>query len=188
MKYPDFISAQLPYAQRLAYRSPDEIDLAVIHCTELPDLAVARKFGERIHYPESRTGNSGHFYIERNGSIEQWVPLDRVAHHVKGFNERSVGIELVNLGRYPDWYDSRRQEMSEAYAPEQIESLANLLQWLTGVLPGLRWIAGHEELDTGLFPASDAPERLVRRKRDPGPRFPWTQLLGAVKLKRLAPE
>ncbi len=187
MKNPEIIAAPLPYAQHLANRSLDGIDLVVIHCTELPDLATAREFGERIHYPESGTGNSGHFYVERNGCIESWVPLDRVAHHVKGFNERSVGIELVNHGRYPDWYDSRHQGMHEAYAAEQIESLANLLEWLTAELPGLRWVAGHEELDTGMIPASDDPKQSVRRKLDPGPRFPWGQLLKAVKLQRLTP-
>ena len=70
----------------------------VIHATELPDMETAREYGERIHHDESRTGNSGHFYIDRDGRIEQWVPLDRVAHHVRGHNRDSVGIELVNGG------------------------------------------------------------------------------------------
>lgn len=188
MKYPEIICAPLSYAERLASRSPDRIELAVIHCTELPDLPTAREFGERIHYPESGTGNCGHYYIERNGSVEQWVPIDRVAHHVKGFNERSVGIELVNRGRYPDWYDSCHQEMPEAYTAEQIESLTALLEWLRTLLPSLQWIAGHEELDTGMVPSSDDPERWVRRKMDPGPRFPWALLLDSVRLSRLAPE
>ena len=93
----------LPYAHRLVSRPTDSIDLVVIHCTELPDLATAREYGQYIHYPDSGTGNSGHFYIERNGNVEQWVPLDRVAHHVRNYNERSIGIELVNTGRFPDW-------------------------------------------------------------------------------------
>ena len=33
----------LPYAERLAPREPGDIDLVVIHCTELPDLATAMK-------------------------------------------------------------------------------------------------------------------------------------------------
>ncbi len=97
----DIRQRPLPYVERLENRYTDEIDLVVIHCTELPDLAMARVYGEREHYPETRTGNSGHFYIDRDGRIEQWVPLDRVAHHVRGFNPHSIGIELVNNGRYP---------------------------------------------------------------------------------------
>jgi N-acetylmuramoyl-L-alanine amidase len=186
LKNPEIISVPLPYTKHLAHRSRAGIDLVVIHCTELPDLATAREYGERVHYPESGTGNSGHFYIEQNGSIEQWVPLDRVANHVKGFNDRSIGIELVNRGRYPDWYDSRHQQMPEAYPPAQIENLVRLLDWLTGELSGLRWVAGHEDLDTGMVAASDDPALLVQRKRDPGPRFPWTLLLEAVRLERMA--
>ena len=55
----------LPYVAALATRPVESIDLVVIHCTELPDLAMARQFGESIHYQASRTGNSGHFYIDR---------------------------------------------------------------------------------------------------------------------------
>jgi N-acetylmuramoyl-L-alanine amidase len=84
----------LSYIQRLESRVPDDISLVVIHCTELPDLAMARVFGEKIHHPQSETGNSGHFYIDRDGSIEQWVPLERVAHHVRGFNPQSIGTHI----------------------------------------------------------------------------------------------
>ena len=52
----------LPYVDALAARPVDSIDLVVIHCTELPDLATARRFGERIQYDQSRTGNSGQGY------------------------------------------------------------------------------------------------------------------------------
>ncbi|MCW8873659.1 MAG: N-acetylmuramoyl-L-alanine amidase [Xanthomonadales bacterium] len=177
----------LPYASLLETRNPRLVDLAVIHCTELPNLAMAREFGERIHYPASSTGNSGHYYIERSGNIEEWIPVDRVAHHVRGYNERSVGIELVNVGRYPDWFDSRKQELSEPYTAAQVESLASLLRRLRRELPALRWIAGHEALDTGRIAASDDADKTVFRKRDPGPLFPWADLLARVELQRFEP-
>jgi len=175
----------LPYALKLEDRAAGSIDLLVIHCTELPDLAMARTFGERIHYPETGTGNSGHFYIDRDGRIEQWVPLDRVAHHVRGFNPRSIGIELVNNGRYPDWFDSRRQTMSEPYPEPQVEALELLVEHLTERLPGLVNVAGHEDLDTALIPSENAPDTLIRRKLDPGPFFPWTAFLKRTSLHRL---
>lgn len=178
----------LSYAGLLEPRRVEVIDLAVIHCTELPDLAAARAYGERVVYPRSGTGNSGHFYLDRNGSIEEWVPLERVAHHVRGCNERSVGIELVNSGRYPEWFDSRRQAPCEPYPAAQLEALTGLLGELAKRLPNLHWIAGHDALDQDYVAASDAPDLQVRRKIDPGPLFPWSELLAKVPLGRFEPK
>ena len=174
----------LPYQHRLAERPLSDIDLVVVHCTELPDLATARRYGERVLYPESGTGNSGHWYVDRDGRCVQYVEPTRIAHHVRGCNPRSVGIELVNRGRYPDWLDSRRQAMDEAYPEMQIDALLALLGSLCTTLGGLRWIAGHEDLDTGTEAASDDPRIRVRRKRDPGPLFPWSRVLPACGLER----
>lgn len=175
----------LPYVSRLQARPESQIDLIVLHCTELPDLATAREYGERVHYPDSGTGNSGHFYIDRDGSVHEWVPRDRVANHTRGYNPRSIGIELVNTGRYPDWLDSRHQAMTEAYTEAQLDALVTLLQSLAREVPSLRSIAGHEDLDTTQVEATDDPTRLVHRKRDPGPLFPWERVMGAVALKRI---
>ena len=177
----------LPYEARLDERPLSRIDLVVIHCTELPDMAMAREFGERVIYG-SGTGNSGHYYIDRDGAVFQYVPLQRIAHHVRGYNARAVGIELVNTGRYPKWHDSRHQAMDEPYTEAQIASLVALLHGLRAELPSLAQIAGHEDLDTDTTSASDDPRVQVRRKRDPGPLFPWQRVLEAVDLQRLIPQ
>lgn len=180
---PDIRRRPLPYANALRRRELATVDLLVVHCTELPDLAAARVYGERRLYEGSGTGNSGHYYLDRDGRTEEWVPPHRIAHHVRGLNERSIGVELVNRGRYPDWFDSRHQQMTEAYPPAQIEALIALIAWLRSELPGLRWIAGHEELDTGTVPASDDARLAVHRKRDPGPLFPWAEVLSRCALE-----
>ena len=177
--------APLAYVEKLEARPIDTVELVVIHCTELPDLAEARIAGERVLYP-SGTGNSGHFYIDRDGQVHVWVPLDRVAHHVRGHNARSVGIELVNRGRYPDWLASTSQRMDQPYTAEQIAALRARLVDLQARLPNLREIAGHEDLDTEQVPASDDPSRRVFRKRDPGPLFPWGEVLAESPLVRVA--
>jgi N-acetylmuramoyl-L-alanine amidase len=180
-----FPDALLPYVARLQPRPPADVTLVVIHCTELPDLATAREYGERVLYPESRTGNSGHFYIDRNGGVQRWVPEDRIAHHVRGHNPHSIGIELVNRGRWPHWLDAAHQAMDEPYPDAQVEALIALLAHLRTTLPNLREIAGHEDLDRDHVPATDDPAVLVPRKRDPGPRFPWDRVLAAVPLRRV---
>ena len=186
MKTTDFIDP-LPYADRLASRPSESVDLVVIHCTELPDLASAREFGERVLYKETGTGNSGHFYLEERGALHRWVPVDRVAHHVRGYNNRSIGIELCNPGRYPDWYDSRRQQMKHPYSTGQLEKLVQLLAELESIMPGLRLISGHEHLDDEQITASDDPAIQVRRKCDPGPLFPWPDILSATRLQFFDP-
>ncbi len=182
----------LPYADRLQTRPLAQIELLVLHCTELPDLALARKYGEELHYPASQTGNSGHYYVDRVGvdqagdenPLQCWVPPERIAHHVAGFNATSIGIELVNSGRWPDWFHSNHQQPTEAYPPAQIDLLLALIAELCRQLPALRWIAGHEDLDRRQIPAADDPEILIQRKIDPGPLFPWSEVMAAVGLQR----
>jgi len=177
----------LPYEERLAARPSSAIDLVVIHCTELPDMAMAREFGERVRHADSRTGNSGHYYIDTDGTTHRFVADARVAHHTFGFNERSIGIELANRGRYPHWNDSRHQAFTQPYPAAQVEALLALLHRLQQALPGWRFIAGHEDLDKRLEPASDDASILLPRRRDPGPLFPWGAIVPACGLRRLGP-
>jgi N-acetylmuramoyl-L-alanine amidase len=174
----------LPYEERLPERPLAQVDLVVVHCTELPDLATARRYGERVLY-DSGAGNSGHYYIDRDGTIHVFVRPQRTANHTRGHNPRSVGIELVNTGRYPDWYDTRRQVMTEPYTTAQVEALVALLAQLRRELPNLTQIAGHEDLDTAMVSATDDPSRQVFRKRDPGPQFDWKRVLDASGLERI---
>jgi len=174
----------LPYVTLLPERQAAAVRLVVVHCTELPDLQTARAYAERIVHP-SGTGNSGHYYVDRDGSIEAYVPGTRSANHVVGHNADSIGIELVNLGRFPHWWDSRHQAMTEPYPAAQIAALRQLLLELRTQFPALRNIAGHEDLDTRLVPATDDASRSVRRKLDPGPMFPWDEVLHDCGLVRV---
>ncbi len=177
----------LPYELKLDARPLSQIDLIVIHCTETPTLASARDFGERVLYEGSGTGNSGHYYIDRDGRIQLYVRPDRVAHHVRGYNPRSIGIELVNTGRYPHWRDSKHQAMDEPYPEAQIVALIALLAQLQQQFPSVKYITGHEDLDREMEAAIDDPAVQVPRKRDPGPLFPWDRVMNQVRWERLIP-
>ncbi len=172
----------LPYEARLDARPLTAIRGVVIHCTETPDLASARRIGERAVYP-SGTGNSGHFYIDLDGRILQYVAPERIAHHVRGHNADTLGIELVNRGRYPHWLHAEHQAMNTPYSEAQVSALRGLLADLERRLPDLQWIAGHEDLDREQVPAADQPEVQVARKRDPGPQFPWATVLEGSRLE-----
>lgn len=174
----------LPYVPLLPKRPAGAVEMVVIHCTELPDLATAREYGERVLY-DNGAGACGHFYIDRDGSIYQYVPGTRVANHVRGHNPNTIGIELVNLGRYPHWWDSRQQTMTDPYTAAQVDALRALLAELKQDYPNLRQIAGHEDLDTARLPASNDPTVEVPRKLDPGPLFPWAEVLEGSDLERV---
>jgi N-acetylmuramoyl-L-alanine amidase len=149
--------------------------MIVLHCTELPSLDIAREYGEKVLYDDG-TGNSGHYYIDRDGKIDQYVPDDRVARHVVGFNKNSIGIEIVNLGRYPNWYQSQHQTFTEPYTDAQIQSVKDLLRHLKEKYPAIAAIKRHSDLDTRLVPSEDNPEIQIHRKIDPGPMFPWDEI------------
>ena len=75
--------------------------------------------------------------------------------------------------------------MDEPYTAAQIQALLRLVEHLQATLPSLRFIAGHEDLDTTQVPATDDPGVTVYRKRDPGPLFPWEAVMAQVRLERL---
>ncbi|MEW2359828.1 N-acetylmuramoyl-L-alanine amidase [Spirillospora sp. NPDC029432] len=154
--------------RELPVRAAGDVTAVVLHATETPDLESARRLAE-----DGTSRVCGHLYIDRDGAAYRFVPLDRVASHVRGRNTPSIGIELVNSGRYPDHFDSRRQEPSEDFTPAQIATLKDVLRDLRRRFPGLREMVRHSDLDTAVVPASDDPSVLVRRRIDPGPRFPW---------------
>lgn len=168
------IEQLLPYHERLKKRNPESIQMVVLHCTELPTLGQAREFGERVIL-EDGTGYSGHYYVDRDGRVYRYVEDDRIANHVVGHNHESIGIELVNRGRYPNWFYSNNQAFEELYTEEQIFAVKELLLELREKYPGISRIARHSDLDTRLIHAEDDPREKVRRRLDPGPLFPWAK-------------
>lgn len=178
---PNQLNQLLPYNNKLEPRELAEIEMVVIHCTELPDIETARIYGEKVHYA-SGTGNSGHYYISKAGETYQWVENNRVAHHVRGHNPNSIGIELDNLGRYPNWHKTTAQIMYAEYPQIQIKALIKLLKRLKKEIPSLKYITGHEDLDTRLIPSENDPEIFIRRKMDPGKLFPWQHVMPQIPL------
>ncbi len=166
----------LPYEARLEGARCADVDLVVIHCTELPDMKIAREFGEKVRY-ERCTGNSGHYYVDFDGTRaplrrrrprrETDVRLQPALDRHRDRQHRPLSV----LGRQP------HQAFTEPYTKEQIDALLALLRQLRNDMPKLRYIAGHEDLDRRLEPASDDPAILLPRRQDPGPLFPWDEIV-----------
>jgi N-acetylmuramoyl-L-alanine amidase len=186
LKQPALEIAQmpLPYTERLDRRLTTEVDLLLIHGAECADFAALRARAERVRYACSSTGDATHFVIDRDGALIQQAPLDRVAHHVRGYNGRSIGVSLINRGRgdAPLNHDAVH---GESFAAPQLDALVSLSLHLRLIVPTLLWIAGHDELDIGEIPSADAPERLVKREYGLGPAFPWDAVRTRSRLKPL---
>lgn len=165
----------LPYGEDLEHRSLSDITTVVFHCTELPTIEMTLEYALKEKY-ESGTGDSGHYYLDRDGTVWQYVELDRTAHHVRDRNHDTVGVEIVNTGRYPDWHHLDHQQMTEPYTEKQYKSCEELLARLMAVLPSLREVTRHSDLDGEWVPSTDCPELMVRRKVDPGPLFDWGRI------------
>ncbi len=149
-----------------------EVSLVVLHNISLPPFeygsdAVQRLFTNRIdpaaHPFFTQIAGlrvSSHFFIARNGCVQQFVSCDDAAYHagVSSFRGRekcngfSVGIEIEGCDFEP-------------FAQEQYAALETLLAALMRAYP-IRAVTGHQDI---------APQR----KTDPGHFFDWPRLIRA---------
>lgn len=149
------------------------VDLVVVHSISLPpgqygtgcvqQLFTNQLDWEAHPYFQGIRGLevSAHFFIERDGTLWQFVSTEDRAWHAgqsqwgerRNCNDFSVGIELEGLE-------------GQTFERPQYQTLAQLCQALAAQHP-LRHIAGHEHIAPG-------------RKQDPGPGFDWPRLQAAL--------
>jgi N-acetyl-anhydromuramyl-L-alanine amidase AmpD len=131
------------------------IDSIIIHYTDL-NLEWSLKY-----FLDPVREVSTHYLIDRNGSTQQLVSVDRKAWHAgkssldgtPDVNGRSIGIDLV--------FSPKTHR--DGYTDPQYEALAGLANAIRQVLPIQdHLIVGHEHV-------AEPPGR----KADPGPLFQW---------------
>jgi N-acetylmuramoyl-L-alanine amidase len=118
----NIVAGDLPWSGSLPRRELAEITAVVLHATETLDLAAAREIAMQS-VGQDGVGLCGHLYIDRDGTCARFVALNRIANHVRGHNRRTIGIELVNVSRYPHHFDSRHQEPTEPFPDQQMAAL-----------------------------------------------------------------
>jgi AmpD protein len=151
----------------------EAITLLVVHSISLPPgefdgESVERLFTNRLdanahpYFAELKgLCVSAHFFVRRNGTIVQFVPVTRRAWHAGASswrgrarcNDFSIGVELEGAD-------------DSAFEPVQYVRLANLVRALRTRLP-LREMAAHSDVAPG-------------RKTDPGPLFDWPHCLSLL--------
>ena len=117
-----------------------DIKWLVIHCsaTKLSiDFTVAKL--RATHVNGNDWSDIGyHYYVTKDGVIHPCLPEDKVGAHVKGFNQKSIGI-CYEGGLLED------DTPADTRTAEQIVSLDRLLRELKSRYPDAE-IVGHRDL------------------------------------------
>lgn len=152
------------------------IDTIVIHGISLPPQQYGGPYVEQLftnclethihpYFAEIAHLNvSSHLFVDRNGSITQFVPFNKRAWHAgeselngrRACNDFSIGIELEGCD-------------DEPYEQDQYETVAEIISVLMSQWPDITQerIVGHSDI---------APDR----KTDPGPAFDWDHLFSLI--------
>ena len=157
------------------------IDALIIHSLGGPDCKNGTQFFKQIDGDaqswarafESLPGVSIHYVIGRNGTIAAGVPETMAASQAIGWNQRSIGIELVNNGDGVD-----------PFPPAQMDALVQLAREIRQRHPAitLEHVLRHSDVDQTTFPAGRHGRACsaYRRKLDPGDAFPWDDFKAAL--------
>lgn len=153
-----------------------DIDLLVIHNISLPPGEFGTDCVEQLFcntldcsahsFFESLVDLkvSSHLFIDRLGTVTQFVPFHRKAWHAgesqyedrSNCNDFSIGIEMEGTDE-------------EAFTDEQYSQLASVSRTIIEAYPALtrEHIVGHSDIAPG-------------RKTDPGPHFDWQRYKGMI--------
>ncbi|MGE0816639.1 MAG: N-acetylmuramoyl-L-alanine amidase [Vicinamibacterales bacterium] len=161
------------------------VDAVIVHSLGGPDCADGRRFYRTVEGDAASwmaTFNrlpivSIHYVIGRDGQVAAGVPEAVAAAHATGWNQRSIGIELVNNGDGVD-----------PFPAVQVEALVTLVRGILARHPDVTpaRILRHSDVDRSTFPEAAFGRACTafRRKEDPGAAFPWEAFEAAVAAPR----
>lgn len=157
------------------------VDSVIVHSLGGPDCRDGRRFyrhveGDARHWLDTFVRLpivSIHYVIGRDGEVVAGVPEAVAATHATGWNQRSIGIELVNDGDGVD-----------PFPAVQVAALVGLVREVRTRHPAITRarVLRHSDVDQRPFSVDQfgAGCDAYRRKEDPGAAFPWQAFLDAV--------
>jgi len=123
------------------------VNFLVVHCAATPpSLDVGATEIDRWHRDRGFLGIGYHFVIRRDGTAEPGRPLHEMGAHVRGWNNKSIGICLVG------GVDEDKQPAMN-FEQAQLETLKMLLENVPQVLGA----AGVQTKDVGVLGHRDFP-------------------------------
>ena len=126
------------------------IERIIIHCSATaPSHDVDVRDITRWHVQGNGWSDCGyHYFIKRDGTIEDGRPITRPGAHTKGYNQTSIG------GCYAGGVDEKgNPEDNRTEAQEA--SLIRLIHALLDEFPEINDIAGHNEFSSKACPSFD---------------------------------
>ena len=109
-----------------------------------------------------------HYVIDRRGRVFKGISENKIANHTLGWNQSSIGIELVNNG-----------DGIDVYPKVQVDALVGLLRGVLSRHPEIskNSIVRHSDADVSEFSCGKV---LHKRKSDPGAMFDLQYLLDRI--------
>ena len=157
------------------------VDAVIVHSLGGPDCQQGTRFFRRIEGDAQVWAAtfarlpvvSIHYVIGRDGAVAAGIAEAMAASHAVGWNQRSIGIELVNNGDGVD-----------PFPAAQLAALRALVQEIRARHPAVapERVLRHSDVDHTTFPAARHGEACTafRRKLDPGDAFPWAAFTAAL--------
>ncbi len=153
--------AELHYGKSVTEIEPRAV---VIHWTAGPtwESAYYTFYGETRNTGDGSVNVSSQFLADRDGTIYQLMPENKLARHVIGYNWCAVGIE--NVGGVNN---------AENLTPEQLKSNIEIIRSLRKKYPEIKYIFGHYQQNaaraSGLY--IEKVPGYYSVKSDPGKKF-----------------
>lgn len=157
------------------------IEHIVIHYSATyPDQDITAAVIDRWHKDRNWAGIGYHWFIRRDGTLEQGRPENRQGAHVGGQNSRKIGI------CYAGGLDRKTGPNAGVWNPtlEQEETMASVVRRLK-----LRWpeakVVGHRDLAATQCPGGDAAAWWARMEARPNyapqtPSNPFAAFFAAI--------
>ncbi len=151
------------------------VDAIIVHTTGGPecrkgqvDFGTAGTVNSMKSYFEQHAELGIHYLVGRDGQVAKSIPEGQVANHAIGWNERSIGVELINKG-----------DGKDPFPEAQIGALVGLIKEIRQRHRiDIANIKGHTEVDQRTF---ECGGKKVKTKQDPGPLFPWDRVRHGVR-------
>lgn len=139
----------------------------IIHCTDTrpywwADRTSAEKVAEvrRWHTEERVWSDIGyHFLIDRDGTVIEGRPLEKIGAHVKGHNTGSIGISL-----FGGHGGSAGDQFLDNFTEDQQRSLMQLIHELQDNYPTITKVSGHNQYAAKACPTFSVPAWLEGKR------------------------